>query len=202
MMIVKAGGNRRLRRKGALGVAGALSAAAAVAALAGCGSAATAAASTPTYAQVLALAQCMRSHGVPDFPDPNSSGNYTMTSSGSIEGVGGSPVNIGSSQAQAAYGDCRHVLPGAPSLSQLEQGLQQAQQRQAQQLPQLLKWEQCVRSHGEPDFSLPLGGQTTAPSQNSGVNPNSPQFQAALSACQQLLPAGASVHVNSSSSSS
>ena len=59
-----------------------------------------------------------------------------------------------------------------------------------------------MRSHGEPDFSLPLGGQTAAPSTNSGVNPNSPQFQAAMSDCQQLLPAGAhvSVHANASAS--
>ena len=53
--------------------------------------------------------------------------------------------------------DCRHLLPGGPSISQLEQDVQQEQQRQAQALPALLKWEQCVRSHGEPNFSLALG---------------------------------------------
>ena len=86
-----------------------------------CGGSAPSAASAPTYAQELALAQCMRGHGVPNFPDPNASGGYTLTSSGSIEGAGGSSIDIDSSQAQAAYGDCRHLLPGAPSISQLEQ---------------------------------------------------------------------------------
>ena len=45
-------------------------------------------ASAPTYAQELALAQCMRGHGVPNFPDPSASGGYTLTSNGSLEGDG------------------------------------------------------------------------------------------------------------------
>ncbi len=68
----KTGGNRGPRRAGALAVA------AAVAALAtACGGGASSSASAPTYVQELALAQCMRSHGVPNFPDPNASGGYT-----------------------------------------------------------------------------------------------------------------------------
>jgi hypothetical protein len=191
----QAGGNRGMRRAGALAVA------AAVAVLAtACGGGAPSSASAPTYAQELALAQCMRSHGVPDFPDPNTSGGYGLTTSGSIEGAKGSSIDIDSSQAQAAYGDCRHVLPGAPSISQLEQDVQQGQQRLARALPGLLKWEQCVRSHGVPDFSLGLGGQSPAPGHSGAVNPNSPRFQAAVTACQHLLPPGAHVSVNTNKS--
>ena len=192
----KTGGNRGMRRAGALAVAAAV----AVLATACGGSSDPSAASTPTYAQELALAQCMRSHGVPNFPDPNASGGYALTTSGSIEGAGGSSIDIDNSQAQAAYGGCRHVLPGAPSLSQLEQDVQQGQQRQARQLPELLKWEQCVRSHGVPDFSLGLGGQSPAPGNSGAVNPNSPEFQAALTACQHLLPPGAHVSINTNGS--
>jgi hypothetical protein len=159
-------------------------------------------ASAPTYTQELALAQCMRGHGVPAFPDPNASGGYNLTSTGSIEGAGGSSIDINSSQAQAAYGDCRHLVSGAPSISQLEQDVQQEQQRQAQALPELLKYEQCVRSHGVPNFDLPLGGQTQAPGKSADINPNSPQVQAALSACQHLLPSGDSVHISTSTQSS
>jgi hypothetical protein len=193
----KTGGNRP-RRAGALAVAAAV---AVLATACGGGSAPSSSVSAPTYAQELALAQCMRSHGVPDFPDPNASGGYTLTSNGSIEGAGGSSIDIDSSQAQAAYGDCRHLLPGAPSISQLEQQVQQEQQRQARALPELLKWEQCVRSHGVPDFNPGLDGQSPAPG-NSGINPDSPQFQAALTACQHLLPPGlhVSIHANSSAS--
>ena len=191
------GGNRGWRR------AGALAAAAAVAVLAtACGGSAPSSASAPTYAQELALVGCMRSHGVPNFPDPNASGGYTLTSNGSIEGAGRSSIDIDSSQAQAAYGDCRHLLPGGPSISQLQQMEQQEQQEQAKALPGFLKWEQCVRSHGVPNFNLGLGGQSPAPGNSGAVNPNSPQFQAALTACQHLLPPGAHVSVNTNASAS
>ncbi len=191
-------GNRGPRRAGALAVAAAV---AVLATACGAGSDPSSA-SAPTYAQELALAQCMRGHGVPNFPDPNASGGYTLTSNGSIEGAGGSSIDINSSQAQAAYGDCRHLLPRAPSISQLEQDVQQEQQRQARALPQLLKWEQCVRSHGVPNFSLGLGGQSPAPGNSGSFNPNSPQFKAVLTACQHLLPPGAhvSIHTNASAS--
>jgi hypothetical protein len=189
----KTASNRGPRRAGALAIAAAV----AVLATACGGGSAPSSASPPTYAQVLALAQCMRGHGVPNFPDPNTSGSYTLTSNGSIEGAGGSSIDIDSSQAQAAYGDCRHLLPGGPSISRLEQIEQQEQQEQEKALPELLKWEQCVRSHGVPNFNLGLGGQSPAPVNSGAFNPNSPQFQAALSACQHLLPPGASVHISS-----
>lgn len=190
------GKTRNPRRAGALAVA----VAAAVAVLAAaCSSSAASTASTPTDAQVLALVGCMRSHGVPDFPDPSASGSYTLTSNGLLEGAGGS-VAIDSSQVQAAYGDCRHLLPGGPSISQLEQKVQQEQQRQAQALPQLLKYSQCMRSHGVPNFPSPGQGKASPPS--SPVNINSQQYVAAARACQHLLPAGAHVEFHQSSSAS
>ncbi|MGD0703447.1 MAG: hypothetical protein ABSA02_26625 [Trebonia sp.] len=195
----KAAGNRGPRRAIALSVG---AAAAAILAAACGGGAPSSSASTPTYTQELALATCMRSHGVPNFPDPDTSGGYTLTASGTIEGAGGSPIDIDSSQAQAAYGDCRHLLPGAPSISQLEQRVQEGQQRQAQNLPELLKWEQCVRGHGQPTFSLPLGGQSPAPANGAAINPSSPRFQAALTACQYLLPPGVQVSTHTSTSAS
>ncbi len=188
----KTGGNRGPRRAAALAVV------AAVAVLAtGCsGGSAPSSASPPTYAQMLALAQCMRSHGVPDFPDPSaSSEGYSLAPNGSLEGAGGS-VDINSSQAQAAYGDCRHLLPGGPSVSQLEQLEQQEQQRQEQMLPVLLKYVRCMRSHGVPDFPGP--GQSKASVNSAPINVNSPQYLAAAGACQHLLPAGAHVSISTS----
>jgi hypothetical protein len=196
----KTNGNRGPQRAGALALAAAIGVLATACGVVHFGSAsAPSPASTPDYAQELSLAQCIRSHGVPNFPDPNASG-YSLTATGSIEGAGGASIALDGSQVQAAYGDCRHLVPGGPSISQLEQAVQQGQQRQAQALPELLKWEQCVRSHGEPTFSLGLGGQSPAPSKSSAFNPNTPQFQAALSACQHLLPAGASIHVSTNRS--
>jgi hypothetical protein len=165
------------------------------------GGSASSSASAPAYGKELALAQCMRGHGVPDFPDPSASGGYDLTANGLIKGSGASSINISGSQVQAAYNECRHVLPGAPSISQLEQRLQQGQQKQARELPQLLKWEQCVRGHGEPGFNVPLGGQSPAPGSKPDFNANSPQFQAALSACHHLLPPGVNINVSKSSRS-
>jgi hypothetical protein len=194
----KTGGYPGPRRACALAVGAAV----AVLATACGGGSASSAASAPTYAQELALAQCMRGHGVPDFPDPSTSGGYTLKSNGSLEG-NGATVSIDGSQVQAAYGDCRHLLPGGPSISQLEQDVQQEQQQQEQLLPELLKYAQCVRSHGVPDFPDPgQGAQSPAPAKGAAVNPNSPQVKAALSACQHLLPAGAHVSMNTSRSSS
>ena len=194
----KTGANWCRRRAGALAVA------AAVAVLAtACGGSAPSSVSAPNYAQELGLAQCMRSHGEPDFPDPNTTGGYTLTSTGSIEGADGSAIDISSSAAQAAYGDCRHLLPGAPSISQLEQDVQQGQQRQAQALPELLKYSQCMRSHGVPNFpDLGQNNPSPPPGNGTGLNPNSPQFHAASAACQHLLPAGAQVSVHASGSRS
>jgi hypothetical protein len=186
------------RRAGAL--AATLAAGAAIAVLtAGCGGSAASGASPPTYAQEIALVGCMRSHGVPNFPDPSASGGYSLSPDGSLTGAGGS-VDIDSSQAQAAYGDCRHLIPSGPSLSQLEQDVQQAQQAQAQALPLELKYSQCMRSHGVPNFPSP--GQATASPGSSPVNVNSPTFVAAANACQHLLPSGAHVTFRQSSSAS
>jgi len=123
--------------------------------------------SPPVQAQ-LAYARCMRAHGVPDFPDPNSNG-------GGFEGV---PAG---SQVTAADHVCHHLLSaGAPHLSP-------AQQQHL--LGQLVKYAQCMRAHGLPNFADPhtdnggyiMGGDTDR---------NSPQYQSANQACQHLLPKG------------
>jgi hypothetical protein len=186
---------RNPRRAGTLAAA---AAAAAIAVLARvCGASAAPSAGVPSYAQEIALVGCMRSHGVPNFPDPNASGGYSLTPNGSLVGANGS-VDINSSQAQTAYGDCRHLLPGGPTISQLEQDVQQEQQAQAQALPLELKYSQCMRSHGVPNFPSP--GQATTSPGSPAINVNSPTFVAASNACQHLLPSGAHVTFHQSSS--
>ncbi len=181
--------------------AAALAAAAAVAVLAtACGSSAashghTALGGSVTFAQEVALARCMRSHGTPGFPDPSASGGFRLTTA--PNGPRRS-VDIDSSQIQAAYAACRHLLAGGgPSVAQLRQRLQQEQQRQQQALPALVRFAQCMRRHGVPGFPDPPGsGQATpAPGTRAGSKATSAQFQAALRACHNLLPPGAHVSV-------
>ena len=99
----KTGGSRGPRRAAALAVV------AAVAALtAGCGvvhvhfgsSGGSASTEPPTYRADLAYAQCMRTHGVPGFPDPNPSGGFSIS---------GHPH--ANSPAARANDACEHLLP-------------------------------------------------------------------------------------------
>jgi hypothetical protein len=118
----------------------------------------------------------MRSHGIPDFPDPNSSGQIPKEE---IRQLG-----VSTSVLQTAQRACMRLWPyHAPS---------QAQQRQ--QLTDDLKFAQCMRSHGVPDFPDP----TTGPDgpyfaisvSRDGFDPHSPQILAKAHECQHVLPAG------------
>lgn len=122
----------------------------------------------------LAFAQCMRKQGITNFPDPGSGGGFRIT--GGLDPM--------SAQFQAAQNACKSLLPngGAPN---------PAQQAAAQQAA--LQFSQCMRSHGianfpDPQFqSGPRAGGTTLRLPSS-IDPNSPQFKSAQSACQKLLP--------------
>ena len=121
----------------------------------------------------LAYAGCMRSHGVPDFPDPDSDGNFNL---------GSDPVT---SQETAANQVCNHLLNVGTALNA-------AQTQHA--LGQLVKYAQCMRAHGVPNFPDPqlTNGGIGVPSgftfDTSGLNldQKSPQYQAAAKACQSL----------------
>lgn len=179
--------------------AGALAVVAAAAVLAtACGaskdpSTSSTSAGSATLTQELALTQCMRSHGLPNFPDPNASGGFSLTTSSSAPS---GEVNIDSSQVQTAYGKCRHLLPGGgPSLATLQQ---EAQQKLRQALPALLKVSQCMRSHGVPAFPDPPANGQGPPAlpKAAGINPQSPQFQAAARVCQHLAPGTLHFHTS------
>jgi hypothetical protein len=132
------------------------------------GSSATGA--STTYAKELAYAQCMRSHGVPNFPDPNSNGTFS---------INGNSVNLHSAQAQSAQKACSSLAPH----------FTQAQQAQASS--QMLKYSQCMRSHGVPNFPDPNSkGQISQSFKkgSGGVNPQSPQYQSAQRDCRSLMP--------------
>lgn len=137
-----------------------------------------------TQANALAYAQCMRSHGIPDFPDPNSRGGFA------IQAHPGSDLDKNNPTFQAASNACESLRP-VPSAAQ-----------QQQMHDQMLKYSQCMRAHGIADFPDPSatgdinisGGQGSS---SSDLNPNNPTFQAAQSACQSLMPGGkAGVHTS------
>lgn len=114
----------------------------------------------------LAYAACIRSHGVRDFPDPGPKGGFNITND---------PNNP---QMQAAQRACANLLPGG---GQMTTGASFT----PGQVAQLLQYARCMRSHGIVNFPDPTSKGMGA---LNGIDPNSPQFNAASQACQSLLP--------------
>jgi hypothetical protein len=147
----------------------------------GAGRSSTPESSASTQQKMVAYSQCMRTHGVSEFPEPTE-GHLLIHSSNHNGHVTG--VNPQSSQFQAAQKVCGKLMPegGTPS---------PAQQAKAQE--SALKFSQCMRTHGVPNFPDPTfsdGGarmKLKAGGAN-GIDPESPQFRAAQKACQSVAP--------------
>lgn len=141
-----------------------------------------------TQAKGVALANCIRSHGVPNFPDPTSNGRGGIQiqqsqrgGSGPSTAVNGVPVN--GPAFQAAMQACRKYEPngGTPPPA-----------KTAQLKAQALAMARCMRSHGVPNFPDPQfqtgpGGGFGIRLGGAGINPRSPAFQAAQKACGPIL---------------
>ena len=169
-----AGGAARApaRRRPRLTALAAMLAAAAVA-LAACGGGGSppTATGSSTFDKALAFSKCMRSHAVPDYPDPNSKGEFLITP--------GSPSpKEPHSVVRAALQACRHLWPaGGPG------SLTAAQKQQIQQ--RALRFVQCLRAHGLADIPDPVAnGSISLP---AGMV-NSLRFTAAQRSCRSLRP--------------
>jgi hypothetical protein len=121
-----------------------------VALISGCGSSAPAA-STGGASNITAAAQkgvrfseCMRSNGVPGFPDPNASGTFTID-----EVANGTSLDTSSPTFTQALGACKSLEPAG-----FEGGTRSAQQQSA-----ALQFAQCIRVNGVSDFPDPAAGQ-------------------------------------------
>ena len=130
-----------------------------------------------TVAQAVAYTQCMRSHGVPEYPEPDSSGQLQKIGSGQ-------QVGVSDAQLTTAGNACQSLWP--------YQALTPAQQQQ--ELTDDLKFAQCMRSHGLPNFPDPTIAEGRAefllnPSQD-GFDPHSPQVLTKAHQCESVLPAG------------
>jgi hypothetical protein len=132
------------------------------------------------YKDELKYAQCMRTHGVPNFPDPSPGGGFT--------------VSAGTDPSSPAFAACQKLLPGggAPVWGAPPT---------AQALAGMLKVAQCMRRHGISDFPDP---RTSIPSDRAGIgdiadrdgvilifppgfDEQSPQFTRAATVCSFQL---------------
>jgi hypothetical protein len=137
---------------------------------AGCdgGSSTNAAATTQTG--VLAYSQCMHSHGVPSFPDPDSSGSIPKDK---IIALGNSR------QFQAAESACQHVMPASGL------GPEKTVQPTRTRLADALSFARCMRSRGFPGFPDPTSqGQLTPEMVTAaGIDLHQPNVLSAGLAC-------------------
>lgn len=136
----------------------------------------------------LKYAQCMRAHGLPNFPDPSPGGGFVFQA--------GSGVIPGSPAFQATQAKCQKYNP-AP------QGLTPGTQTHPSQqwLSQMVTAAGCMRRHGYPDFpdprtsipSNPFGPGGTGVISNidgvififpSSIDTTSPQFYRAADVCK------------------
>jgi hypothetical protein len=127
-----------------------------------------------SQSEELQFARCMRSNGVPDFPDPSASG-------GTLNAITAAGINTRSAIYRAALQACRTYSP-AGHLSPAQTASDNAKG---------LQFSECMRSHGVFNFPDPITGPTGGQAINLGpehIDPTSPTFQAANEACQKIVP--------------
>jgi hypothetical protein len=119
----------------------------------------------------------MRSHGVPNFPDPDSSGQIPK------EAVISASRSVGTAQFQAAGNACEHLAPAGlgPAPAAVT----------AQDQQYYLRAIACMRSHGFTSMPDPVfSGSSVHINVPSSVDTSSPQFIQAVHTCEKLIPTG------------
>jgi hypothetical protein len=134
---------------------------------AGCGSGSSTTAATPQNGLV-AYSHCMRSHGLPNFPDPTSS-----------EGIPKDKIPVGSTQFLVASSACKHLMPASGL------GPQETAQQTRTRVADALAFARCMRSRGFASFPDPTNqGQLTPEMVTAaGIDLHQPELLRAGLAC-------------------
>ena len=131
---------------------------------------------SPAQARQAAVrfAGCMRSHGVPKFPDSTAPDGGPKWNFDDIPGVDPSSPSF-----RAAYRGCKHLLPGGGPNAALQA------QRQRQERAGLLAFARCMRRHGLTRFPDPdsQGEVTPQMATAAGIDVHAPSFAADAKAC-------------------
>jgi hypothetical protein len=145
----------------------------------------SAAAGSVRSPSALAYSACMRSHDVPNYPDPDSSGQLPKTDA--------QLLGVSTSQYQAAQQACQHLFPtgGSPEDCMLNSDCPPALVQQMMAAD--LKLARCMRSHGVPNFPDPTNGGASGPVFNitkagiSDAASHTHQFISKLDECGRLV---------------
>lgn len=120
--------------------------------------------------RLLKYSQCMRAHGISDFPDPSSSGRL------SLRIQPGSDLNPHDPQNVVAQNACKAYRPGGnPTPAQ-----------DAAANAKALKYAQCMQSNGIADFPDPDGRGTITINVGGDLDPSATKFKSAEKACRSL----------------
>jgi hypothetical protein len=131
----------------------------------------------------------MRSHGVPNFPDPDSSGQLPKADP--------QQLGVSTSQLQAAQTACQPLLPSTGGSAQQTQQCMQASYCPPAVVQRLLNVErqfaQCMRSKGVPHWPDPTIDSQGRPVfaisiSKAGFDPYSPPIWAKGDECSHLMP--------------
>jgi hypothetical protein len=132
-------------------------------------------------AQALAYSKCMRSHGIPNFPDP------TVQDSAQNKGVGFNLPATGSGAIDTSSPVYRSANKGCEK----QTGFGHITKAQIQAaMNAMLKYAECMRSHGISNFPDPVDNGTNIGFNTTGIDSNSARAKAADKACRPLLPDG------------
>ncbi len=140
-------------------------------------------------ASAVSFSRCMRSHGVPNYPDPSSNGVLPKTSA--------QRLGVSSAVFQAGETACQHLLPntgGSLTASSLQQCYLAGVCPQALVQRALSAGRQfagCMRTHGVPNWPDPSVDSQGRPTFDINVpRPAPPQVSTAITECERLQPAG------------
>jgi hypothetical protein len=125
--------------------------------------------------KALAYARCVRFHGVPGFPDPNSAGEFDKTTIRQL--------SASNSQYQTATQACEHLLPnsgGGPTAAEVQQ-----------EWNGMASFARCMRSHEVPNWPDPTP-YPPSPNEPTFMLPASiqpvPQTISNMEICLRLVP--------------
>jgi hypothetical protein len=144
---------------------------------------------TSASASAVAYSACMRSHGMPNFPDPDSNGQVPKTDA--------QRLGVSSSQLRTAQHACQQLYPASGLEQCSETGVCSPADRQ-ELLNRMREFAQCMRSHEVPDFPDPATGPDGDPYFNllhlRSVNSRSQTFEHKSQECFPTL-GGINIHV-------
>jgi hypothetical protein len=132
----------------------------------------------PATSQIRAYARCMRSHGVPDFPDPDNSGQISKTEVVAVR-------QEDPSRFDSARGTCDHLLPSGGGNGETPAEI-------AQDWAQDRRFARCMRHHGVPNWPDPTDRSATDRRPvfritAVGLDGNSPRLRAKARQCASSL---------------